>query len=152
MKCKCASWRALTFHVIIFMQIKLAWLWPDDGSKHVAFSTSIKYIYLSVVFDGTLFTHSFIYSYTTGWLHSKTNKVPHLLPHLPYHYHNYCSSGLESAKGPAVGHRNLCTNEPSAPKRHALRAVKEQRPVTSIRSSFRQTIGLAFECPLAKST
>jgi hypothetical protein len=49
-------WSSHTFYVLIITQIKLAWWWPDDGSKHVAFSTSVKYIYVNVVFDGVYFT------------------------------------------------------------------------------------------------
>jgi hypothetical protein len=45
-KQKGIPWRKLTFHVLILFKSKLAWWWHNDGSKHVAFCTPVKYINL----------------------------------------------------------------------------------------------------------
>jgi hypothetical protein len=37
---------------------KLAWWWPNDGSKHVDFCTSVKYVHLFCCVRRYLFTHS----------------------------------------------------------------------------------------------
>jgi hypothetical protein len=41
-------WRTLTFNLLILYLCKsnLFWWWPNDGSKHVAFCSSVKYIRL----------------------------------------------------------------------------------------------------------